>query len=212
MRQMIHPISAQITRLNKRGCQGTYSQRKGRRPRQAHSHGRSGVRAWPRPHRCLRALEAHHLGFREARSLRLRALNTDGLSIPRKACRYLNSPDKSPDQSETSGPAAQSGPLICRIIITRPCRARQAFMRPRICCRCIYRRIGLRGQMPRRKRWPAERVRQLEQLWADPTQTVSGIARALGVSRPTVLWRAKLLGLKGRPTDRAGRWPNELTQ
>ena len=34
-----------------------------------------------------------------------------------------------------------------------------------------------------------------------------GIARALGVTRPTILWRVKALGLKGRPSDRREPWP-----
>jgi hypothetical protein len=56
--------------------------------------------------------------------------------------------------------------------------------------------------------WPDERLRRLAELWPDPTWTIRAIAHELGVSHDAVCWRAKELGLQGRPRY-GDPWPNE---
>jgi hypothetical protein len=57
--------------------------------------------------------------------------------------------------------------------------------------------------------WPDGRLRRLAELWPDPTWTVRAIARELGVDIDAVQWRAKKLGLQGRPRTAGDPWPNE---
>jgi hypothetical protein len=57
--------------------------------------------------------------------------------------------------------------------------------------------------------WPEGRLRRLAELWPDPTWTVRAIARELGVDMDAVHWRAKKLGLQGRPTSASEPWPNQ---
>jgi hypothetical protein len=52
------------------------------------------------------------------------------------------------------------------------------------------------------RKWPAERIHRLVELWPDLTKTIPAIARELGVSRSTVILRAEYLALSGRPVSR----------
>jgi hypothetical protein len=59
--------------------------------------------------------------------------------------------------------------------------------------------------------WLDRRVRRLAELWPDPTWTVRAIAHELGVGREAVRWRAKKLGLRGRPKSVSDPWPSQLS-
>jgi len=48
------------------------------------------------------------------------------------------------------------------------------------------------------RKWPAEQMCRLVQLWADPTMSITAIARELGVDCSTVIRRAEYLALRGR--------------
>jgi transposase-like protein len=52
--------------------------------------------------------------------------------------------------------------------------------------------------MPRLRKWPAERLIRLVRLWNDPTLSLEGIARDLGVCVETVKRRAAYLALRSR--------------
>ena len=57
--------------------------------------------------------------------------------------------------------------------------------------------------------WPDERIRRLFDLWPDPTKTIIGIARELGVSAESVKRRANYLALHRRPDLQSVRVAND---
>ena len=48
------------------------------------------------------------------------------------------------------------------------------------------------------RKWPAEQMCRLVELWADPTKSITAIARELGVDCSTVVRRAQYLALRER--------------
>jgi hypothetical protein len=48
------------------------------------------------------------------------------------------------------------------------------------------------------RKWPAEQMYRLVELWADPTKSITAIARELGVDCSTVIRRAEYLALRER--------------
>jgi hypothetical protein len=51
------------------------------------------------------------------------------------------------------------------------------------------------------RKWPAERICRLAELWPDPTKSIADITRELGVTRSAVILRAEYLALRGRPAS-----------
>lgn len=64
--------------------------------------------------------------------------------------------------------------------------------------------MGLPDRRPHGNRytspWTEEKVKRLEALWDDPTNSASDIAKVFGVSKNAVVSKAHRLGLPGRPS------------